>query len=130
MRSPDFHSRGIPVTRKRTALLLAACLAFAALASPSMAMDKHDKIWLRDALVGGGAGLAIGLVTERSGSWLLAGLVVGGIFGYFDAEKGLVEYQRGDLHVAALAGVTVEPLRIEGREAVPVMKATLLRADW
>ena len=117
---------------KRASGLFVAATLLATLAAPGMAMDQKSTVWLRDTLVGGGIGLAVGLVSngDNSGSWVIAGLLLGGIFGYFDAEKHIV-YQRGDLQVAALTGVTVDTLSIEGKEKpVPELKANLLQARW
>jgi hypothetical protein len=116
---------------KRALALFVAVTLLATLAGPGMAMDRQSKIWLRDTLVGGGIGLAVGLISNNSaGTYVIAGLLLGGIFGYFDSEKHLV-YQHGDLQVAALTGITVDALTIEGREKpVPELKANLLQARW
>jgi hypothetical protein len=117
---------------KRILAFFVAGILLATLAVPGMAMDKHDKIWLRDTVVGGGIGLAIGLASDNgTGSLVLAGLVVGAIFGYFDAEKGLVGYRHGEFYFAGPPPLTIDALHIEGREhAVPVLKATLFEAAW
>jgi hypothetical protein len=117
---------------KRIAALVVAGIVFAALAAPGMAMDKHDRIWLRDTVIGGGIGLGLGLISDRdTGAFVVAGLVLGAVFGYFDAEKGFVDTGNDEFYAAAPPPVTIDSLQIEGMEhAVPVLKATLFRMNW
>lgn len=117
---------------KRIAAFVVAGILFATLAAPGMAMDRHDRIWLRDTVIGGGIGLAAGLVSDRDGgSFVLAGLVLGAVFGYFDAEKGFVDTGNDEFYAAAQPRVTLDALLIEGMEhAVPVLTATLFRMNW
>jgi hypothetical protein len=112
------------------AILLGALLSTSG--APALAMDKQDRIWLRDTLVGGGIGLGIGLASDRrSGSLLLAGLILGAIVGYFDSERALVEYYGGEFLVRGPPPLTIDVMAVEGKEhGVPVLRGTVFRADW
>lgn len=76
--------------------LVVGILAFAA--RPARA-DK-GAIIARDALIGAGSGLVIGLLTRDVGTWFLVGAISGGLVGYIDATGGLANYQNGKFYVA------------------------------
>jgi hypothetical protein len=117
-------------SRCRFTVLLATVIVFAHVASPALAMDKFDRIWLRDTLVGAGAGLGVGLLTSNNAfGWAVVGAIGGGVFGYFDAQKGLISYTPERGWRAGAPVVNLDVLQTPAGEK-PLVKATLLQADW
>ena len=71
-------------------------------------MDNFEKVMLRDTLIGAGAGMVIGLLTNNVGTWLMVGGLSGAIFGYIDAEEGLWTYHNGEFQFQGLPLIKTE----------------------
>ena len=129
-------------------ILCAALLAGSA--RPAQAMDYQSRIWVRDTLIGAGVGLAVGLLADNGGTYLLVGGIAGAIVGYFDSEgslhhrRGMMGYRDGHWLGLGLPEVRVGSVtpgeagwgaaRMESGPgtAKPALgvAATLFRADW
>ena len=117
--------------RKRLVVIALAGMFLVIGAAPSMAMDRFDQVWLRDTLVGTGVGLGVGVVSQNTGFWVLAGLVAGGLFGYLDAKDHLVLNDDPPSPWAPEPRITVESRPIDGRERPEqILKATLYQVRW
>ena len=117
------------VKRALTVGMIVALIA--GFAAPGMAMNRFDRIWLRDTLVGGAAGLGVGLLFRGEGSWLILGLIAGVVFGYFDAKEGLVAQDESASPWSPAPPLAVEARSIDGREQPEhIVKASVYQLRW
>lgn len=79
---------------------LAAVLLLLSTPAVAFATDRWTKVFVRDTLVGAGAGLLVGMMANSIERAFLVGTVAGAVFGYIDAEKGLVSKSGQDWKIA------------------------------